>query len=85
MSRLGADGKSACVSTDPRLDATATFPKVITTFAQIATVAISLTLFQFHVTEIVLVVLIRLRMVITSERGRVRTTLTQMPETLVLS
>ena len=85
MSRLGADGKSACASTDPRLDATATTPTVIATLVQIATVAIPLTLFQVHVTEIVLIVLIRLRMVITSERDRVTTTLTQMPETLVLS
>ena len=82
MSRLGADGKSACASIVPRFDVTATTPTVITTLAQIATVAIPLTLFQVHV---VLIVLIRLRMVITSKWGRVTTTLTQMPETLVLS
>ena len=84
MRRLGADGKSACASIVPRFDATATTPTVTTTLAQIATDAIRLTLFQVHVTEIVLLVLIRLRMVISSERGRVTTTLTQMPETLVL-
>ena len=66
-----------------RLDALGTTLTTTTTLAQIATVAIRLTLFLGHVAEIALPVITRLRMVNTSEQGRVTTTLTRMPETLV--